>query len=67
MKISPERGTMTAREVCALTGISRASLTRLPHNDPTFPRPVVLGRKLYRWPADEVRTWWRSRLADREG
>ena len=48
------------REVCALTGLSRATLYIMVR-ETTFPAPVRLRARAVAWRASEVRAWMESR------
>jgi predicted DNA-binding transcriptional regulator AlpA len=51
--------------VGAMTGFSTATIYRLLRDDPTFPRPRQLGRRMTRWVRSEVVDWVASRPAAR--
>lgn len=57
--------------VAALLGASVATVYRLLRDDPSFPRPRALGRRMTRWVSSEVEAWIVSRpathAAGREG
>ncbi|EFC9735406.1 AlpA family phage regulatory protein [Escherichia coli] len=50
-------------QLIALTNISRSTIYRLIHSDPTFPRPFKLrgGNRLY-WDIDEVKAYLASQV-----
>lgn len=50
-------------QLIALTNISRSTIYRLLHSDPTFPRPFKLrgGNRLY-WDIDEVKAYLASQV-----
>lgn len=45
------------RQVCAVTGLSRSSVYRIPD----FPKPVKLGPLITAWRSDEVEQWMLAR------
>jgi prophage regulatory protein len=55
---------ISAKEVCARTSLSRASLYRL-MTDGSFPRPVPLHGVRKAWVESEVDVWIASRIAAR--
>jgi prophage regulatory protein len=48
-----------------LGGASTATIYRLLRDDPTFPRPCQLGRRMTRWSRAEIEAWVASRPAAR--
>jgi prophage regulatory protein len=48
-----------------LGGASIATVYRLVRDDPTFPRPLQLGRRMTRWSRAEIEAWVASRPAAR--
>jgi predicted DNA-binding transcriptional regulator AlpA len=51
--------------VATLIGASVATVYRLLRDDPSFPRPRQLGRRMTRWVRVEVEAWITSRPAAR--
>ncbi|MFW2133676.1 helix-turn-helix transcriptional regulator [Ectothiorhodospira haloalkaliphila] len=54
------------REVTGVLGVSRSTVydymdPRSPRHDPTFPRPVRLGRAAVGWIQSEILEWLASR------
>lgn len=49
-------------EVIGLTRRSRSAI----YADPTFPRPIKIGRAAIAWSADEIQAWIETRLAERD-
>lgn len=47
--------------VCALIGLSRASIYRLEANDPTFPRRIKLTERASAFHLLEIKAWMASR------
>ena len=48
---------LTAAEVCDWAKISKTSLYDWLRTDPSFPKPVKVGRRAVRWKADELQAW----------
>ena len=51
---------MSAKEgpsVCAILGLSSATVKRIAKRDPTFPRPIVVASNCYRYKIDEIIAW----------
>ena len=63
---------LTAKKVCAILGISNASLydrisSSSPRLDKTFPRPIKLGNSpssASRWSVEELQQWIDQRVAE---
>jgi predicted DNA-binding transcriptional regulator AlpA len=51
--------------LAAQLGVSIPTTWRMVRDDPTFPRPRQLGRRVTRWVRTEVEDWIRSRPAAR--
>ena len=48
---------MRLPEVIERLGVGRSTLYRLVAEDPTFPRPVKVGRKVIAWRSDLLEEW----------
>lgn len=44
-------------EMCALTGVSRATIWRLSKSDPSFPKPFKLSAAITCWDEAELMGW----------
>lgn len=53
------------REVLSCTGLSRSEIYRL-ESEGRFPRRVPLGERTTTWASDEVESWVRMRIEERE-
>lgn len=51
------------QDVAALLGASPSTVRRLVRDDPSFPRPRQLGRRMTRWVRGDVEAWITSRPA----
>jgi prophage regulatory protein len=49
-------------EVMEQTRKSRSSI----YADPTFPKPIKIGRAAIAWPAEEIQSWINARIAERD-
>lgn len=56
---------LTAKDVAALLGISRAQLWKL-HASGKIPLPIYLGTKAPRWRVEELRDWLAAGAPDRQ-
>ncbi len=52
-----EKRLMRLPEVLDRLGVARSTLYRLVANDPTFPKPVKVGRKVVAWRSDLLDEW----------
>ena len=48
---------MRLPQVLERLGVARSTLYRLVAEDPTFPRPVKVGRKVVAWRSDLLEEW----------
>ena len=48
---------MRLPQVIERLGVGRSTLYRLVAEDPTFPRPVKVGRKVVAWRSDLLEEW----------
>lgn len=48
---------ITSTEVRRLIGCSAPTLRKMVREDPTFPRPLVWGKRMKRFSFDEVQKW----------
>ena len=48
---------MRLPQVIERLGVGRSTLYRLVADDPTFPRPVKVGRKVVAWRSDLLEEW----------
>ena len=48
---------MRLPEVLERLGVGRSTLYRLVANDPTFPRPIKVGRRVVAWRSDLLEEW----------
>lgn len=44
-------------EVQERVGVARSTIYRLVANDPTFPRPMKVGRRVIAWRSDLLEEW----------
>ena len=50
-------------EVMSLTGKCRSSI----YSDPTFPKPIRIGKRAAAWVDAEVNDWIANRISERDG
>jgi len=50
-------------KVISLTGKCRSSI----YSDPTFPKPIRIGKRAAAWVEAEVNDWIANRIAERDG
>lgn len=53
-------------EFLALTGLSRSATYRRVRDDPSFPKPTMVGIRSVAWVESEVDSWLLSRIAQRD-
>lgn len=61
--------TIGIEEMCAQLGVSKVTLWRIRHNDPSFPREVVLGGKRSRqllYDREHFNAWYRSQIGTKQ-
>lgn len=60
LQVSPTRQVIRKKAVCALTGLSPATIDRLRVKG-NFPAPIKLGVQAVGWTLEAVHTWLESR------
>lgn len=48
---------LTVSQVADLIGVSKATVYRMVHEQPAFPKPQKIGKRASRWRYDEVKKW----------
>lgn len=69
--LEPDCTLVRPKDVSAITGLARSTISKYIHEDPTFPRPVPLSDGEHRgapigFVLAEVQAWVRSRIATRD-
>ena len=64
-EIQPSIQAIRLPRICALTGMSRATVWRRSKNDPEFPKPFSLGSRVTVWDLIEVLSYLANRKAAR--
>lgn len=49
------------RQICQFLDIGTTTVNRFLQTDPTFPKPIVFGKRLQKWSYAEIKSWVESK------
>jgi prophage regulatory protein len=53
---------LTIKDVCYKLKVTKTTVYKWLHEDPTFPKQITLGPRVVRWKADELEQWLQNRV-----
>lgn len=48
-------------QMCQFLDMAPTTINKYLHTDPTFPKPIVFGKRLQKWSYSEIRSWVESK------